>query len=105
MPPPSALGALGFGGCLGLVAWLADCLQVVVIVRSAIALGDDVIDLRRQDHLAIAQAYLAEAGVTLENALAVSVPLSAIPSLMPASPSRIGECAGLAVCLMRRAVA
>ena len=83
----------------------ADRLQVGVCVRTALALRNDMVNLRRHRHLTIAQAWLTETSVTIKYSFSISVPLGPIPALVPASAPRISKSADLTVCLMYLAVA
>lgn len=64
-----------------------------------------MVDLRCRRHLSIAQAYLAQTGITLEYALADLVPARPVPTLMSAASTFVGKGAGLPVGLVVLAVA
>jgi hypothetical protein len=89
---PHAAALLGVG--LGLVHGAADDLQVAVVVAAALLAGHDVVDCVTDVHKAVAQARLAHAAVTLQDALADLVPGRAVPALMACAARLVGERAG-----------
>lgn len=91
--PPTLLAARRLCLCrrLRLVAFVADRLQVAVIVCSALRLRNDVIHLFRWPVSACCQIHLAQALVAAQDALALLVPLRAVTAFVAAASSRIGE--------------
>jgi hypothetical protein len=95
LPPPPTPLFLAVG--LGLVAVIAQGLQVVVIICTAFGLVDDVIAECRvrlvttDRHATIAQALLTQPAVTLNDAQPLLIPVGAVTSLMPRPAMPVGE--------------
>jgi len=66
------------------MAWPAQRFEIAVFVRAAVSFRDDVVDRFRWTWPAIAQALLADVSITLKDADADDVPLTAVATLMAA---------------------
>jgi len=66
------------------MAWPAQRFEIAVFVCAAVSFRDDVVDRFRRAWPAVAQALLADVSITLKNADADDVPLTAVATLMAA---------------------
>ncbi len=62
----------------------AQRLKVAILIRPTMSFGFDVVNRSCRDWPAVSQALLADVPVTLEDACAYSIPLTAIAALMSA---------------------
>jgi len=69
---------------LTLVAWPTQRFEVAVVVCAAVSFRDNVVDRFRWAWSAVAQALLADVSITLEDADADNVPLTAVATLVAA---------------------
>jgi hypothetical protein len=59
---------------LGVVTWFTDRLQVVIVIRAAHCLVDNVVDLGGQGYVPMQQTGLAQAVIAFKDLLALSIP-------------------------------
>ena len=68
--------------CLPAVAWPAQRFEIAVFVCAAVSFRDDVVDGFSRARSAVAQALLADVSITLKDADADDIPLTAVATLM-----------------------
>ncbi len=78
----SSSGSLRRG--LALMAWPAQRFEIAVFVCAAVSFRDDVVDRFSRARSAVAQALLADVSITLKDADADDVPLTAVATLVAA---------------------
>lgn len=83
----SSSGSLRCG--LSLMAWPAQRFEIAVVVCAAVSFRDDVVDRFSRAWPAVAQALLADVSITLKDADADDVPLTAVATLVAAQPSLV----------------
>ena len=83
----SSSGSLRRG--LALMAWPAKRFEIAVFVCTAVGFRNNVVDRFSRARSAVAQALLADVSITLEDADADNVPLTAIASLVAAQASLV----------------
>lgn len=76
----SSSGSLRCG--LALMAWPAQRFKIAVVVCAAVSFRDNVVDRFRWAWSAVAQALLADVSITLKDADADDIPLTAVATLM-----------------------
>lgn len=81
----SSSGSLRRG--LALMAWPAQRFEIAVFVCAAVSFRDDVVDRFSRSRSAVAQALLADVSITLKDADADDVPLTAVATLVAAQAS------------------
>jgi len=69
------------------VAGVTKRLQIPIIVCAAVSFRDDVVDRFSRSRSAVAQALLADVSITLKDADADDVPLTAVATLVAAQAS------------------
>lgn len=74
---------------LTLVAWPTQRFEVAVVVCAAVSFRDNVVDRFRWAWSAVAQALLADVTITLKDAGADDIPLTAVATLMAAQSSLV----------------
>ena len=83
----SSSGSLRCG--LALMAWPAQRFKIAVVVCAAVSFRDNVVDRFRWAWSAVAQALLADVSITLKDAGADDIPLTAVATLMAAQASLV----------------
>ena len=78
----SSSGSLRCG--LALMAWPAQRFKIAVVVCAAVSFRDNVVDRFRWAWSAVAQALLADVSITLKDADADDIPLTAVATLVAA---------------------
>ena len=78
----SSSGSLRCG--LALMAWPAQRFEIAVFIGAAVSFRGDVVDRFRRAWPAVAQALLADVSITLKDADADDVPLTAVATLVAA---------------------
>lgn len=71
------------------MAFEADRNQVAVVVCAAVSFGFDMVHCRCRNGLSIPQTFLTQVPVTLEDACADDIPLTAVATLMAAQASLV----------------
>ena len=74
---------------LALMAWPAQRFKIAVVVCAAVSFRDNVVDRFRWAWSAVAQALLADVSITLKDAGADDIPLTAVATLMAAQASLV----------------
>jgi len=69
------------------MAWPAQRFEIAVFVCAAVSFRDDVVDRFSRSRSAVAQALLADVSITLKDADADDVPLTAVATLVAAQAS------------------
>lgn len=78
----SSSGSLRRG--LAFMAWPAQRFEIAVFIGAAVCFRGDVVDRFRRARSAVAQALLADVSITLKDADADDVPLTAVATLVAA---------------------
>jgi len=71
------------------MAWPAQRFEIAVVVCAAVSFRDDVIDRFCRTRSAAAQARLADVSITLKDAGADDIPITAVATLMAAQASLV----------------
>jgi len=71
------------------MAWPAQRFEIAVFIGAAVSFRGDVVDRFRRAWPAAAQALLANVSITLKDAGADDVPLTAVATLVAAQPSLV----------------
>jgi len=71
------------------MAWPAQRFEIAVFICAAVSFRDDVVDRFSRARSAVAQALLADVSITLKDADADNVPLTAVATLVAAQSSLV----------------